>query len=102
MTVIPGETQPSEGSESESVPVRFTVQDPGRKYLLTSTSSADRILWLRKLEEARKHCLLTERAVLQRQRSSNGLSIVIIYQYLRLFILLRRNSTRSSIDMIRI
>lgn len=74
MTVIPGENQPSEnGGENDSVPVRFTIQDPGRKYLLTSTSSADRILWLRKLEEARKHCLLTERAVLQRQRSSNVL-----------------------------
>ena len=63
----------------EGLPIRFTIQDTERKLLLTSTSSADRILWLRKLEEARKHCLLTERAVLQRQRSS---SEMFFYLYL--------------------
>ena len=80
MTVVPGENHHVDGSgENESVPVRFTSQDTERKLLLTSTSSADRILWLRKLEEARKHCLLTERAVLQRQRSS---SEMFFYLYL--------------------
>lgn len=71
MVVVPDENHSENGHDSEPVPIRFTIQDTERKFLLTSTSSADRILWLRKLDEARKHCLLTERAVLQRQRSSN-------------------------------
>ncbi|XP_057373684.1 intersectin-1-like isoform X2 [Daphnia carinata] len=70
MTVVQGDNQSTDsGTEHESVPTRFTIQDTECKLLVTCTSSADRILWLRKLEEARKHCLLTERAVLQRQRS---------------------------------
>lgn len=70
--VVLGENQSIDGgNELESVPTRFTIQDTECKLLVTCTSSADRILWLRKLEEARKHFLLTERAVLQRQRSSN-------------------------------
>ena len=80
MTVVPGDNHPADGgNENDSVPTRFTIQDTECKLLLTSTSSAERILWLRKLEEARKHCLLTERAVLQRQRSSSQsfLSLVL-------------------------
>lgn len=76
MTVVPGECHTENGNEIESVPVRFTIQDTEQKFLLTCTSSADRILWLRKLEEARKHCLLTERAVLQRQRSSKNVLLL--------------------------
>lgn len=73
LVVMAGDSPSAENAtETESVPIRFTVQDPNRKLLLTSTSSAERILWLRKLEEARKHCILTERAVMQRQRSSNS------------------------------
>jgi hypothetical protein len=79
MTVVPGENHPADGgNENDTVPTRFTIQDTNCKLLLTSTSSAERILWLRKLEEARKHCLLTERAVLQRQRSSSQSFLFLI------------------------
>lgn len=79
MTVVPGDNPSADGgNENDSVPTRFTIQDTECKLLLTSTSSAERILWLRKLEEARKHCLLTERAVLQRQRSSSNFFLVHI------------------------
>ncbi len=82
MTVVPGDNYPTDGSsDNESVPTRFIIQDNERKLLLTSTSSAERILWLRKLEEARKHCLLTERAVLQRQRSSSNTFSVFMNNY---------------------
>ena len=78
---MPGDNSSADGgNENDSVPTRFTIQDTECKLLLTSTSSAERILWLRKLEEARKHCLLTERAVLQRQRSSSNFFLVhIVY-----------------------
>ena len=55
---------------------RFTIKNIEKKLLLLATSAADRILWIRKLEEARKHCLLTERAALQRQRSSKLIRLI--------------------------
>lgn len=68
----PTEGTPSADSagESDSATFRFTVEDANRKLLLTSSSSTERGLWMRHLEEARKSCLQTERVVLQRQRSS--------------------------------
>ncbi len=66
------------GGEIDSSTVRFTIQDTKRKYLLTSTNGGERILWLRKLEEARKHCMQTERVVLQRQRSSEFLIMSLL------------------------
>jgi len=64
-----GENSPTEpNGDVESF--RFSIKNVDKKLLLTATSAADRILWIRKLDEARKHCLITERAVLQRQRSS--------------------------------
>lgn len=66
LTIVPGhaeEATPEEGA-------RFTLQNLDRKLYLASPGSADRTLWLKKLEEARKHCLATERSVMQRQRSS--------------------------------
>jgi len=65
-----GENSPTEpNGDVESF--RFSIKNVDKKLLLTATSAADRILWIRKLDEARKHCLITERAVLQRQRSMN-------------------------------
>lgn len=72
---MPGGAQSGDsasGGESDSSNARFTIQDTSRKFVLAAGNSAERILWLRNLDEARKHCLQTERAVLQRQRSSNA------------------------------
>lgn len=66
------------GGEIDSSTGRFTIQDTKRKYLLTSTNGGERILWLRKLEEARKYCMQTERVVLQRQRSSEFLIMCLL------------------------
>ena len=51
--------------------VFFKYLDTNSKLLLTTGNASERITWLRKLEEARKHCLHIERMVLQRLRSSN-------------------------------
>ena len=66
-----GNGHAEDGGDTELSPARFTIQYDGYKMLLTAPGAAERTFWIRKLEEARKHCLLTERLVLQRQRSSN-------------------------------
>ena len=63
--------------DDESRSFRFSVKYGECKMLLSTTSIAERSMWVRKLEEARKHCLLTERATLQRQRSSNELISIV-------------------------
>lgn len=56
-------------AEGSSSPV-FSIKNKDCKLMFITAVSTERSLWLRQLEEARKKCLLTERAVLQRQRSS--------------------------------
>ena len=61
------------GEGEQGSALRFTIQDGDYKMVLSCNNSAERILWIRKLEETCKQCLATERSVMQRQRSSNFL-----------------------------
>ena len=65
-----GADQQQQSSET-AAPGRFTIAYRDSKMLMTSLNAVERALWTRKLQEACQQCLAMERAVLQRQRSSN-------------------------------
>jgi len=73
-----GENTPPE-SNGDVDCSRFIIKNVDKKLLLAAISANDRTLWMRKLEETRKDCLLTERAALQRQISSKSASVFVYW-----------------------